>query len=66
MLLDERIVAIEQALERAGIPHAFGGANAFAFYGVPRATVDIEVSVTQDDTELFSGTCGWFVAAGES
>jgi hypothetical protein len=31
-----------------------------------RATVDIEVSVTQDDTELFSGTFGWFVAARES
>jgi hypothetical protein len=28
-----------------------------------RATVDIEVSVTQNDTELFTGTFGWFVAS---
>jgi len=31
-----------------------------------RASVDIEVSVAQDDTELFTGTFGWFVAAKES
>jgi acyl-CoA thioesterase len=31
-----------------------------------RASVDIEVSVTQDDTELFTGTFGWFVAAKAS
>ena len=31
-----------------------------------RASVDIEVSVTQNDTELFTGTFGWFVAAKES
>jgi len=28
-----------------------------------RATVDVEVSVTQNDTEVFSGTFRWFVAA---
>ena len=31
-----------------------------------RASVDIEVSVVQDETELFTGTFGWFVAAKES
>ena len=31
-----------------------------------RASVDIEVSVTQQDTELFTGTFGWFVGAKES
>jgi len=31
-----------------------------------RASVDIEVSVAQNDTELFTGTFGWFVAARES
>ncbi|MHC4400018.1 MAG: PaaI family thioesterase [Planctomycetota bacterium] len=31
-----------------------------------RASVDVEVSVTQNDTELFTGTFGWFVAAKES
>jgi hypothetical protein len=45
MLFDEKIVAIEQALERAGIPHAFGGANACAYYGAPRATADIDLNV---------------------
>jgi acyl-coenzyme A thioesterase PaaI-like protein len=28
-----------------------------------RASIDIEVSVTQNDTELFTGTFGWFAAA---
>jgi acyl-coenzyme A thioesterase PaaI-like protein len=28
-----------------------------------RASVDIEVSVTQNGTELFTGTFGWFAAA---
>lgn len=45
MLLDEKLVAIEQALGAAGIPHAFGGANALAYYATPRATVDIDVNV---------------------
>ncbi|OHB67879.1 MAG: hypothetical protein A2V70_03335 [Planctomycetes bacterium RBG_13_63_9] len=31
-----------------------------------RAAVDVEVSVTQNDTQLFTGTFGWFVAAKES
>jgi hypothetical protein len=45
MLLDEQIVAIERAFGEAGIPHAFGGAQALAYYGVPRATHDIDVNV---------------------
>lgn len=31
-----------------------------------RASVEIEVCVTQNDTDLFTGTFGWFVAAKES
>ena len=31
-----------------------------------RASVDIEVSVAQNDTELSTGTFGWFVATKES
>jgi acyl-coenzyme A thioesterase PaaI-like protein len=31
-----------------------------------RASVDIEVSVTQDGAELFTGTFGWFVSARDS
>ena len=45
MLLDEKIVAIEQAFRAADIPHAFGGAQALAYYGSIRATHDIDVNV---------------------
>ena len=45
MLLDEKILAIERAFVGAGIPHAFGGANALAYYAAPRATSDIDVNV---------------------
>jgi hypothetical protein len=45
VLLDEQIVAIEGALSEAGIPHAFGGAQALAYYGPIRATHDIDLNV---------------------
>ena len=45
MLLDEQIVAIERAFREADIPHAFGGAQALAYYGDIRATHDIDVNV---------------------
>lgn len=45
MLLDEQIVAIERAFGGAGIPHAFGGAQALAYYGPIRATHDIDLNV---------------------
>lgn len=45
MLLDEQIVALERAFTAAGIPHAFGGAQALAYYGSVRATHDIDVNV---------------------
>lgn len=45
MLLDEQIVALERAFIAAGIPHAFGGAQALAYYGSVRATHDIDVNV---------------------
>jgi hypothetical protein len=45
MLLDEQIVAIETAFAEAEIPHAFGGAQALAYYGPIRATHDIDVNV---------------------
>jgi hypothetical protein len=45
MLLDEQIVAIERAFRDAGIPHAFGGAQALAWYGTVRATHDIDLNV---------------------
>jgi hypothetical protein len=51
MLLDEQIVAIEHALVEAGIPHAFGGAQALAYYGSVRATHDIDVNVFVPSSE---------------
>jgi hypothetical protein len=45
VLLDEKIVALEVALERADVPHAFGGAHALAYYATPRATADIDLNV---------------------
>jgi hypothetical protein len=42
----EQVVAMDGALEAAGIPHAFGGALALAFHiEEPRATRDIDVNV---------------------
>jgi hypothetical protein len=40
----EKVVAIHDALARAGVPHAIGGAIAVAYYGVPRTTVDIDLN----------------------
>ena len=45
MLLDEKIVAISRALGRAGLPHAFGGALALAYYATPRATHDVDLNL---------------------
>lgn len=45
MLLDEQIIAIEKALPNAAIPHAFGGAQALAYYGPIRATHDIDLNI---------------------
>jgi hypothetical protein len=43
--LPQKVVAIHEALEAAGIPHAFGGALALAYYAEPRATIDVDVNV---------------------
>jgi len=39
------ITAIHSRFEQDGIPHAFGGAIALAYWSVPRATVDIDINV---------------------
>jgi len=41
----EKIVALDRAFAEAGVPYAFGGAIALAYYAAPRATVDIDVNV---------------------
>ncbi len=43
--LPDKVVALHDALERAGIAHAFGGALALAYYAEPRTTVDIDLNV---------------------
>jgi hypothetical protein len=46
LTLAERVVALDASLDRASIPHAFGGALALAFHvGEPRATRDIDINV---------------------
>ena len=44
-LLPDELIVIHQALERDGLPHAFGGAIALAFCGVPRFTQDIDINL---------------------
>lgn len=44
-LLDAKVLAIGRALDEAAIPHAFGGALSLAWYGVPRATEDIDLNL---------------------
>jgi hypothetical protein len=43
--LVEKVLLLESTLRKRRIPHAFGGALAFAYYGEPRATVDIDVNI---------------------
>jgi nucleotidyltransferase AbiEii toxin of type IV toxin-antitoxin system len=49
MTLGERLRALHGALEAAGIPHAFGGAVALAYWTLePRGTRDIDINVFVD------------------
>ncbi len=44
--LVDRILAVHDSLERAGVPHAFGGALALAYHtNEVRATKDIDVNI---------------------
>ncbi|MDX6583421.1 MAG: hypothetical protein QOI10_2605 [Solirubrobacterales bacterium] len=43
--LPEKVSAIDAALERGRISHAFGGALALAYYAEPRTTIDVDVNV---------------------
>lgn len=46
MTLAERIVELHRALARRGVPHAFGGAIALAYWtGDPRATSDVDLNL---------------------
>ena len=58
--LPEKVVAIHEALRAAKIPHAIGGALALAYYGEPRATIDVDINLFisperwEDVVEVFS------------
>ena len=41
----DKIRSLDRALNEAAIPHAFGGALAFGYYGEPRTTGDIDINV---------------------
>lgn len=41
----EKVLKLNEALDRRGIPYAFGGAIALNFHREPRATVDIDFNV---------------------
>jgi hypothetical protein len=43
--LPEKVVAVHEALRKARIPHAIGGALALAYYAEPRATIDIDLNL---------------------
>jgi hypothetical protein len=43
--LPEKVLAVQRALVESGAPHAFGGAIALAYYGEPRATLDLDINV---------------------
>lgn len=46
--LPDKVLAVSRALDDAGVPHAFGGAIALAYYAEPRATIDLDVNVFVD------------------
>ncbi len=43
--LPDKVVAIDEALQDAKLPHAIGGALALAYYAEPRATIDIDLNI---------------------
>lgn len=45
LLPSEKLLALRDALEAHGIPHAFGGAIALFYYRDPRSTTDIDINV---------------------
>jgi hypothetical protein len=45
LALAEKVERLHRALDRAKLPHAFGGALALAYYATPRVTIDIDVNV---------------------
>lgn len=48
-----KAIAVHEGLERAGLPHAIGGALALAYCVIePRGTVDVDVGVFVDPAQV--------------
>lgn len=50
--LPDKVAEIDAAMAGGGIPHAFGGALALAYYAEPRSTLYIDVNVFLEPTEV--------------
>jgi len=50
-VLPDKLIAVHTALAECGIPHAFGGAIALAFYAQPRATQDLDINIALSPSE---------------
>ncbi|MBS1883950.1 MAG: hypothetical protein JSS97_13460 [Actinobacteria bacterium] len=69
--MSDMVVAIDRALVAAKIPHAIGGAIAYAYYAEPRVTIDVDVNVfiptdRWSEVKVALETLGIDVAADES
>ena len=51
LTFNERVIILAEALAAAAVPHAFGGAIAFAYHAQPRATSDIDLNVFLPETK---------------
>lgn len=61
--LPDGIVVIHNTFDRDRIPHAFGGAVTLAYWGVPRATTDLDINIflSQDQrTRVLDSLSGLF------
>lgn len=45
-------LGLARAFEAAGISYALGGALAYGIWGIPRATLDVDINIFVDDDEL--------------
>lgn len=47
-------LALARTFEAAGISYALGGALAYGIWGIPRATLDVDINLFVDDDQLVS------------
>ncbi len=48
----EAAIEIAEALRAAEVPYAIGGALAYAYWGVARATHDVDVNLVVEEEEI--------------